>query len=655
MSILFFDTESAGFTPPERMTISQWACKYRELGRDSAVTGLYTLELTPFFGPIMDACSSPDVDEVAVCAPAQIGKTVALPENVSGYYTHQDPSGVFVILADEETATFVAVEKVAKMFRDSAALSNLYDKRTFNQQEITTANGGRIDFGWASSVAKLATRPKRIVIADEVDKPGYSTTSREASALSLLRERTKSYPQGYYKHIFLSTPTTAEGNITTLLDASDIVFDWHVHCPHCGQSQPLRWSNEYCHGFKDGLFRDESGQIRKIGKVVWEGGRNATKEQIRDSARYQCGECGETWTQEQKSEAVRRGGMVPRTEPRGDERRLGFHVNRLYSLMDAGRLETLVSEWTALFRIPKERRNKELQGFINSTLAEPWKMVVRLNTDSEETILKACVDLPPQTVPVEAVALTCFIDVQKYGFWFAVRAWANDYSSWLIHYGQLSAWVDVEELLFDRQYPVPNGERSHRIWRAAIDTGGGEKYENMSMTEETYLWLRTNAVGRGCRVWGTKGASKLFVGPEVCRIGKPLDRTPAGKTLPFGFRITELDTHKLKNIFHHRLRAAIENDGHRPAYLHSGTGIDYARQILAEELIVDDKGQEIWRQKHRDNHLLDCEIGCMALAEPEWEGGGVNLIRQKPPQNAPRQSESRQKSNYFGNLGGYRL
>jgi hypothetical protein len=37
--------------------------------------------------------------------------------------------------------------------------------------------------------------------------------------------------------------------------------------------------------------------------------------------------------------------------------------------------------------------------------------------------------------------------------------------------------------------------------RAGIDTGGGDRDEGMSMTEEAYAWLRRNGVGRGCRVW----------------------------------------------------------------------------------------------------------------------------------------------------------
>jgi phage terminase large subunit GpA-like protein len=619
--------------PPERLTISQWACKYRELARDSAVTGLYTLELTPFFGPVMDACGSPDIDEVAVCACAQIGKTVALVENVSGYYCHQDPSGVFAILADEDTSKFVAQEKLCPMFRDSAGLHHLYSKKTFQNELITTPNGGRIDLGWASSVAKLASRPKRIVIADEVDKPGYFLTTGEASAISLLRERVKSYPQGFYKLIFLSTPTIAEGNIIPLLDDSDMIFDWHCKCPYCGQRQPLRWDAQYCHGFeKDGsivLYRDEGGEMRQFGGVTWEGGREATKKQIKETAGYRCGDCGEIWSNLEKNQAVRDGKMVPRTETNGTERRVGYHVNRLYSLMDAGRIDSLVEEWIRINRLPTDRKPKELQGFVNSTLAEPWKTVVELTVSSEAEILKARVDLMPQIVPKEAVALTAFVDVQKYEFWFCVRAWANDWTSWMIDYGLLTSWEGVETVLFDRVYSIVGEDHGMRIWRAGVDTGGTGKYTDASMTEETYSWLLDVRGRPGPKIWPTKGASKMFPGSECLKVGSPLEKMPSGRPIYGGFRILSLDTHKLKNYFRARLKNACDGEGQRAAYLHSGVKEQYAKHILAEELRLDNRGNEQWVKVATRNDLLDCECGCLALAEPEMPGGGVNMIRGK--------------------------
>src|SRR5574343_609862 len=251
------------------------------------------------------------------------------------------------------------------------------------------------------------------------------------------------------KFIKTSTPTDEFGNITSELEQADAVFDWHVPCPFCGQFQPLRWSREYCFGFQDAKYRGGDGEQHPVGEVQWEGGSDANHEQIA-AARYVCGACGEGWTTQQKNEAVQVGQWLPRAELNGFERNVAFHVNRIYSLFAGGRLEAITGDWINIHRIDnREQRNLRLQGFINSTLAEPW--VNKIVASSLSDIYKATVDLDPHVVPVEAVALTCFVDVQKYGRWFAVRAWAKDFTSWLIHYGNLSTWDDVEDLLFSRE------------------------------------------------------------------------------------------------------------------------------------------------------------------------------------------------------------
>lgn len=635
MKFSWYPEELAAAKPPERLRISQWACKYRELGKLSAITGMYSLEMTPFWGPIMDRCGSPDIDQVVVVGPAQSGKTVAIVENVTGYYMHQDPSSIMIVLADEDTAYFISEEKIAPMFKDSAALSYLFDKKTFNKGEIGTHNGAHVDLAWASSVAKLATKPERIVICDEVDKPGYSKQSKEAGAISLARERTASYPDGYYKHIFTSTPTVPEGNITVLMEQSDVVYDWHVPCPYCGQFQPLRWSSEHAYGFDDGLYRGDDGEVHRIGGVVWEGGRQATNEQIQNTARYQCGECGELWDTWQKNDAVGKGKEVSRTPETGKERKTGHHVNRIYSLFDSGKLERLVLDWVSIFKLFGNQHYRSLQGFINSTLAEPYKRVVRQSADSVEKVLAARCDLPPQVVPDEAELVVCYVDVQKYNFWFVVRAFAKDYRSWNIHYGNLATWEDVETLLFETEYPV-DGKKNETmpIHRAAVDTGGTHKWEDMTMTEETYFWLRKNGVGRGPRVRGTKGSNTPLKG--TLQIMPAMDKTPSGKPLPGGLQLIRLNTHELKDRFMYRLNQAVEGETYHAAYLHSEADEEYAKHILAEEKQTDDQGNEIWVQVSQRNDYFDCECGCIAMADRSWPTGGVDTFAARPKQKGRR-------------------
>lgn len=636
-AIQWFPEEREAGRPPERISITEWAEKYRVLGHGAAVRGPYQVAMVPFFAPIMDCCQSTDIDEVVLCKPGQIGGT-ELFLNVIGYYVDQDPSQVMITLADENTAKYISTRRVAPMFRDSSHLRRHYNPNEFGRTEINFANGAYLAMAWASSPAMLASRPIRIMACDEIDKDGYYAVTREADALSLARERTNTYPSGYFKHMLYSTPTTEEGNITRELMSCDIIYDWHVPCPRCGQLQPLRWSIEYAYGFEAGQYLAHDGTMRQIGCVVWEGGRKATARQIQETARYQCGECGSAWTTIEKNAAVSLGRMVPRTIETGYERKIGYHVNRIYSLFDGGRLEKLVAQWVKIFEHDGDRRKGALQGFINSTLAEPWKQVVV--SSNTITILKARCELAPQTVPETAVALTAGVDCQKRGFWFTVRAWSRLYTSWLIHYGFLGDWGEVEDLIFKTAYPVVGSDRTMRIWRAAVDTGGGKADEgDLTMTEEAYFWIRKNGFGRGVRVWATKGSSKPLAGK--IHLGKMLDQTPSGKPIHGGLQIVLIDTDKVKDMVYYRLAQAMEL-GEQAAYLHAETDERYVKQILAEEKQLNKRGIAEWVQVHRDNHFLDCEGLAHVVAEPEWPGGGVHLLpsfKAQPPDHGARPVE----------------
>ena len=621
--MLWWPEEIRAGKPPDRIKVSEWAERRRVL-TNAAARGPYRCEMVPFLVPVMDVATDPNVETMVFCKSAQIGGTDAIL-NILGYFLDQDPSSIMFVCSDEDTAIEeMSRQRVQPMFQDSSDLKHLIDKDRWTKRELIFINGARLTFGWASSVARLASRPYRIVAFDEIDKDGYRRTSNEADAISLGRERTNTFANRLI--LLLSTPTLEEGRIWQELENCEIVYDWHVPCPHCGQLQLLRWDLKNQSGCVEGKYRSIDGTYQPVGNVVWEGGRDATRDQIK-KAGYKCGSCEKVWSTVEKNQAVQNGQIVPRSEPTGDEIKVGFHVNRLYSLFPGGRLENLVSDW--LFAV-NSGDWKQIQGFINSSLAEPWKQVT-VNVELSH-ILGARTDVPKRTVPKEAIALTCGIDNQQIGFWYVIRAWDQFFTSWLIDYGFVIAWEDVEQILFENVYPDEDGSE-RRIWRAGIDTGGGAQEGGLTMTEETYWWLRQNGIGRGCRVWGTKGSSTPL--PGKLRAGKPLDKTPSGKPIPGGLQLVSLNTGALKDTYHYRLNNALTGeDLPQSAYLHAETGEDYARQIRAEEKQKDRQGREMWVHVRGDNHLFDCEVICHALVDPEWPGGGLNLYRAMPSQQS---------------------
>ena len=617
------EVEIMALRPRERLMPSEWSEKYIYLGSYAEEKGPFRLRRTPHAGPILDCFVDPIIEEIVFQKPAQIaGTTIMLI--AAAWHTHQEPCPIGVVLADADTAGFMCTERFKVLFEDSPELKKIKGDLWVGD-EIKTLTGAYVTFLWASSVMKLGSKSLRVMMLDEIDKPGWSVRSKEASGLSLASERKETFFR--FKMFKTSTPTLDTGNIANEIASCDVVYDFHVPCPFCGQFQPLRWSKKYATGLKKGKYRDENGKMRKVGMVVWDGGLNATEEQV-NAGGYQCGTCRKVWTNVQKNKAVESGKMVPRETPKEINRKVGFHINRIYSLLGkSGDISKLIRSFIDAI---KSGDPKLLQGFVNSTLAEEWKET--LNKIEVSEVLKAKCDLPPLVVPETAVALTCGIDVQKWGFWYTVWAWDTAGTSWLIDYGFIGQWADVKFLLFEKRYPIENKGNTAGIWRAGIDTGGGKVHENMaSQTEQTYMFLREFGSSGSCRVWGTKGSSTSL--PGYVRAGSVIDKTPSGKPLKVGLQLMMLDTDKIKDAIHYRLHQA-RVQGAKAAYLHANTGDDFAKHISAEEKRINEKGVPEWVEVSSVNHILDCVVIAHACAEPDWFGGVQAIARviDKPPE-----------------------
>jgi phage terminase large subunit GpA-like protein len=502
-----------------------------------------------------------------------------------------------------------------------------------------------IYIAWARSAARLANKAIRYLLFDEVDKYVDTAGRRETDPISLGEARTITYR--FNRKIWkISTPTTETGNISKAMTTeAQLVFDYWVRCPSCDADQKMefkqiRWPRTAEPG-TDGKLHSEDPAVIENDKLAW----------------YECPHCLAAWNDYERDAAVRAGGWRDRAsglklfEALRARRpmKIGFHLPSWISPFVS------LSEIAASFLSSRGDRIKD-RDFHNKHLAEPWTNLV--TTTDREKILAAKCPLPAQTVPEEAVELTVGVDVQKAGFWFVVRAWSREGRSWLVHYGFLATWEEVETLIFATSYPVGDTGRSKRPFRALIDTGGGSKYEDMTMTEETYLWIIRNRGRGGVALWGSKGASAPM--PTMLKMGGEILHTSSGKKLPAAFKPIFIDTVKAKDQFHERIQKAADPETRAlpdAAFLHAGTGDDYVAQIMAEEKKLNEKGREEWvNVGHRANHLLDAEILAAACVEMEFPGGGLRLraeqlkaleARRQAVAKAPAATEARDT------VGGY--
>ena len=608
MSTIWTEVVKELAQPKVRLTISEWAERYRAIPKGtSPEPGRWRNERVPYLIEPMNAFSDVRVEEVNCMMSSQVGKTEIIL-NTIGYYASHEPSPILVVQPNQQMMGAFSKERVAPMFRDSPGLRGKLDEgtegRTSSRKSSNTINvkhfpGGFLAFAGSQATSGLATRPIRIVLLDEVDR--YEAT-KEGDPIKQAVQRAENF---YNRKIgAVSTPTIeGESKIEARYNRSDRRLYW-VPCVHCGTMQTMVWEN-----------------------VIWDEGRPET-------AAYMCPHCHGVVRERQRNEMIAQGAWIPQN-PESPIR--GYHINALYSPWS--RFANLAREWVDAV----ESGDRDLMmAFVNLKLGLPWRNISVRAEESE--ILGARTELPAQVVPEEADVLAAGIDMQKDGFWFVVRGWAKDFTSWLVHYGFLATWEDLEELLFENEYPIQGSSETKRIWRAALDTGGGaQEMGGVSMTEAAYWWLRKNGKGRGAKVWGVKGSSGRMV--EKIRPGQPLDRTPSGKRIPGGLQLVFLDTDELLETFHFRLSRAREGDDPvQGAFLHEEVGEEYAKHIRSHERQTNKKGVEEWVKVGRDDHLLDCELYCHSVVDPQWPGGGLNLLKKGKADQGGGQTAKKKKA-----------
>ncbi|KXB09442.1 hypothetical protein AKJ60_00295 [candidate division MSBL1 archaeon SCGC-AAA385M11] len=108
--------------------------------------------------------------------------------------------------------------------------------------------------------------------------------------------------------------------------------------------------------------------------------------------------------------------------------------------------------------------------------ALPGQVVV---TESSEDRLGEMVlpELAPRTGTDRALAITLAADTQKDHFYYSVWAHALEPTEdWVIDAGVVGGFEELEELIFRSYFRREGSEERLPVWRAAIDTGGGEGF-----------------------------------------------------------------------------------------------------------------------------------------------------------------------------------
>lgn len=604
--------EKEAIAPPRPISVADW-CNENIilLPESSREPGPYRWERTPYAQLLLDLYKHPQIRHIVLKFATQLGKTVIV-YNMLGYAVDQDPYSSLLVYPSDDEAKTVSRTRFQPLVEASRVLRKKKptDQKRYQLNEMSFP-GMVLYIVGANSPTPLSQKPCRNLFRDEVNKWPPSIKDH-GDPMELSSERLKGY-WDIRKIVDVSSPTTETGNITRQEALCQAILKYFVACPFCRRLQTLEWKQIKFENNKD---------LEKIYRI----------QKAKNTAYYECRFCKEPiddawkeWMQDPENGAGwsdRQNENPEKTFRSVDE--LVAHFNdrgiRLESV--AARLSSLYSPWLQWHDIVEKfleahlstiQRYDKLRRFTNDWLGKEFKDVVI--EKSEDYILNLRCSYSPQLVPKRAICLTCGIDCQKDSFYFVVRAWAKDYTNWLIRYGHLLSWDDVKNLIYKDTYQIEGSDERAGLWRVAIDTGGGADGDQ-SMTAKAYRWISTFG---GSLVFGIKGASR----PQVEKIKISWRNTfPGKKNIPLpgvGVRLCTIDTAFFKDNFHDQLQIKAGDPG--CVYLHSETAEDYAKQIISEEKVRNKDGTYKWEHARGENHYLDAEIYGYCMASPFFYGG----------------------------------
>ena len=546
----------AKWKPPPKLTVSQWADRYRQLSPESsAEPGKWRTARAEYQRAIMDAFNDDDAHTIVWMSSSQVGKTEVL-NNILGYVIDQSPSPVLVVQPTIEMGKTWSKDRFAPMLRDTPCLRGLVGERRAKDSENTILHkvfpGGFCAIAGSNSSASLASRPVRLLLADEVDRYPESAGS-EGDPLNLAFKRTTTFHNR--KRIVVSTPTVAGESRIEMAFAESDQQHYYVPCPHCDTYQRLYWKN-----------------------VSWPEGKP-------HDACYACEHCGGVIKDADKPKMLANGEWRPEAEFHGTR---GFHINEIYSPW------VRFGEMAASFMDAK-KQPATLQTWINTALGEVWQEEgEELDQDALENRRE---DLT--AIPDDVLLLTVSVDTQDDRLEAQLVGWGVDHESWCLEHhvwwgdpGQAELWKRLHDYL-GATFTRADGT-TLRVSATAIDSGG-------HFTEQVYRF--------------TKGKHRVYAIKGVGGAGRPIAGRPS-KANKRKVQVWPVGVDTAKELLFSRLK--IDKAG--PGCVHFDAKLDqeWFAQLTSEKRVeVRLRGAISYRYKQlrKRNEALDLLVYAIAACE----------------------------------------
>ena len=122
--------------PPEDISVSEWAEKYRVLSsKTAAIPGPWNNDKTPYLVGIMDEFLNYETEEIIFCKCTQVGGTEIIL-NLLGYIIQQDPSPTMVVYPSDLLAESISKNRIQPMLQAVPSLWSRYRENDSTRLEL---------------------------------------------------------------------------------------------------------------------------------------------------------------------------------------------------------------------------------------------------------------------------------------------------------------------------------------------------------------------------------------------------------------------------------------------------------------------------------------------------------------------------------------
>lgn len=422
-----FSTVEALIPNNSLMCVSEWAELNRYLdSKASGRSGLFDFDNAPFCREIVDRFSKNDpTQEIAIMKGVQLGLTTSVIENVIGYSIDLDPSPMMFVFPNKDQAEEYKKIKIDGLIDNSdlrekitAETDNRNTRRTGDTASLLEFKGGFLKFVSANNPKELRSTHIKKVFLDELD--GYPDKIKdEGEPVQIASSRTDAYSELGRKVCYNSTPLLKHNSKIYAYYLKGDQRKFFVPCPICGEMQELVFYKA-----DGGLYSDEKATINGKSKTKPYGvmfNADECREGNYNSVRYRCKHCGEDFKDYHKR-SIEKKGEWRATANSKVPYFVSYHISALYSLTRPW--------WRIVQRFIEAGKNPEkLQVFYNLDLGEPFEERTG-GVEYQQVHRLRDVNLVKNTVPNEALFMTCAADVQRNRIEAEIKAYGDRFRCW---------------------------------------------------------------------------------------------------------------------------------------------------------------------------------------------------------------------------------